>query len=103
MGISFDWKICEILKRLTCAFRRDLPVQGKATKHLRHLDIQEIRSMEIRLWSEEPPCERNPYLRLEDNLDRHGGVKDNHRPSRSAATASATDSRNSTRSRLWSR
>ena len=45
MGISFNRKIHEILESLTGAFRRNLPTQSKAAKHLRHLDVQEMGSM----------------------------------------------------------
>ena len=103
MGIAFDRQVLQVLERLKGACRVDLSFGREPAQHLGYFDIQKMRCMERSLRAQKALGKRSARTCLEKDLDDSRCVEDDHRLSRSAAIAAATDSCRSTLCRFRSR
>jgi hypothetical protein len=91
VDIAFDRQICENLESLACLLRLQFPMRDETTQDLSDFDIQEVGCVKRGVLCEETFCDRNTGCGLQEYFYDSRGVEDDHRPSRSALTASTTD------------
>src|SRR6202166_2535271 len=104
VGVTLDRKGPEKRQGLLCPARIELATGDEAAQHLGHLDVQQMRRMEGGGGRRQQAFrEGRAGRRVQEHLDGGRGIQHDHRPSRSAATASAIVSRGSKAGRLRSR
>jgi hypothetical protein len=77
-------EVHEIRERFGRAATRDLARTYEASEALRHLDVNEMRCMELVLRSEQTGLHSRAERRLQEKLQEGRGVDDNHAESRSS-------------------
>ena len=85
------------MKRLTPPCVPETASLRVAAKHLRHLDVEQVRSEELIVGPQEALGTARSEWSTEKRLDESRSIDDGHLASRSARTAAAADSLERTR------
>ena len=92
-----QWKIDEVAKRLTPPRVTEITSPSVAAKDLHHLDVEEVRSEEWIVRSQEALGASLSEGSTEKRFDERRGINNGHFASRSARTAAEADSVERTR------